>query len=134
MSCSGLPSLSTCSFAPSQVAAGSGQTIVTLSIQTTAPVLALRNSARRFFFYAAWLPLAGLLLAWPNKRRQWGILAVLTLTFLIFILYVGCGGGNGPGNGGGGSPGTPPGEYNVTVSATMDKQTQTDPLDTLTVN
>ena len=135
MSCLGLPSLSTYSFAPSQVAAGSGQTIVTLSIQTTAPVLARRDpSARRLLFYALWIPLAGLLLAWPNKRKQRGILAVLTLSFLIFILYMGCGGGNGPGNGGSGSPGTPPGEYNVTVSVIMGKQTQTDPLDTLTVN
>jgi hypothetical protein len=35
-SCSGLPALSTCLFSPEQIAAGSGSTIVTLTLTTTA--------------------------------------------------------------------------------------------------
>jgi hypothetical protein len=148
LTCANLPSLSTCSFSPSQVAAGSANTtcppplpqgkcaIVTVSIQTTAPVLALRDSsARRFLFYAAWLPLAGALLAWRAKRRRLLTLVALGLISVSFALYAGCGGGNGSGGGGSGQPGTPPGNYNgITVTATMGKQAVSTTLPVLTVN
>jgi len=38
--CTGLPGLTTCTFNPTQVSAGSPETQVTLIISTTAPVLA----------------------------------------------------------------------------------------------
>jgi len=136
MSCSGLPSLSSCSFSPAQVATGSGQTSLAFSIQTTAPVLALHNStAQRFLFYGVWLPLFGLLFAWPDKRKRLPKLLVLTLISVIFLLEVGCGGGGNSGSSGSGQPGTPPGNYTVTINATMGKQALTPPLQVLlTVN
>lgn len=136
LSCSGLPSLSTCGFAPSQAAAGSSQTSLTFTIQTTAPVLALHNSsARRFWFYAVWLPLFGLLFAWPDKGKRLPTFLALILIFLILVLDVGCSGISSSGNSGSGQSGTPPGNYTVTINATMGKQALTPPLQVLlTVN
>lgn len=135
MSCSGLPSLSTCSFTPSQVAAGSGQATVTLTIQTTAPVLALhKSSSRSSLFYAIWLPLT-IVLARQNRRKKLRTLAALSLLLLIFAPGMACGGGNGSGGGGSGQPGTPPGNYTVTVNASMGTQSLTPPFQVLlTVN
>lgn len=136
LNCSGLPSHSSCSFSPSQVAAGSGQTSLTFTIQTTAPVLALRDSsARRFLFYAAWLPLFGLLFAWQDKGKRLSTVSASILISLILVLDVGCSGISSSGNSGSGQSGTPPGNYTVTINATMGKQALTPPLQLLlTVN
>lgn len=137
LTCSGLPSLSTCGFTPSQVPAGSGQTALTFTVQTTAPVLSMRSPAKsNLLFYATWLPLAGALLAWPiGRKRKPRIVAAITATFLIFLIEAGCGGGNGPATAGSGQPGTPPGNYTLTINAAMGAEHLTPPLQVLlTVN
>jgi pro-kumamolisin-like protein/Big-like domain-containing protein len=124
-SCSGLPSLATCSFSPASVK-GSGKT--TISISTTAP----HSAALQHF--GLWASGGGLLvgvvffglpLQFPRKR----FFALLAIACLATA--VGCGGG-----GGGSSPpvpGTPAGTYNVTVSATSSGLTHTTSF-TLTVH
>ena len=110
-SCSGLPSLATCSFSPASVT-GSGKTTITVS--TTAP----HSAALQHFgvFASGGGLLAGVVfLGLPSLRRSRRFLGLLALACLATA--VACGGG-----GGGGSrppiPGTPPGTYNVAVSAT----------------
>jgi Pro-kumamolisin, activation domain/Bacterial Ig-like domain (group 3) len=124
-SCSGLPSLATCSFSPTSVK-GSGKTTITVS--TTAPHSA---SLQHFGLWTsgggllAGVFFFGLPLHFP-RRRLFGLLAMACLA-----TAVGCGGG-----GGGGSsppiPGTPAGTYNVTISATSSGLTHTTSF-TLTV-
>ena len=124
-SCSGLPSLATCSFSPASVK-GSGKTTITVS--TTAP----HSAALQHF--GIWASggglLAGvLLMGMPGGKQRRRFVGLLAATFLVTL--VGCGGG-----GGGGSrppiPGTPPGTYTVTVSATSAGLTHTTAF-TLTV-
>jgi hypothetical protein len=134
-SCSGLPVESTCAFSPSKIAAGSGETPVTFSISTTAPVLAQQksNHARRLIFYCSLLPILGVLLASAGRctRRRAG----LALLLVIVIGEIACGGGSSASSNssGSGQPGTPPGTYTVTVTATMGSQTNSAPVQ-LTVN
>jgi len=122
LSCSGLPALSTCSFSPTQVAAGSGNTNVVLTIATTAPIAASARIAGAPL-YALWLPLPGLLLVFCGLRhrgRGKRFASCLSLMLLVVLLCLGiaCGGGLQGGGGGAGQPGTPPGTYTVTVTAT----------------
>jgi hypothetical protein len=141
LSCSALPSLSTCSFSPAQVASGSAKTTVRFSITTTAPLRASVRGAPGYGpryepWYGLWLPLPGLILIFsglvprsPHGKRLASLLS-LTLIALLVGLQVGCGGGT---NGGGGQPGTRPGTYNnIMVSATMSSITHSTPV-TLTV-
>src|SRR3989475_4503091 len=69
---SGLPALSTCSFSPAQVASGSGDTNVVLTITTTAPIPPSVRAASRYGgpLYAVWFPLPGLLLAFGGLRHR----------------------------------------------------------------
>ena len=135
LSCSGLPAESSCTFTPSQLTTGSGETRPTLNIKTTAPTLARNNptSAHGFFFYAVWLPLAGILLAWPARCKQVRSIAsraawiVIILAIAIELACSGVSSGGG-GGGGGGSGGTPPNTYQITVVATMGSHANTPPL------
>jgi hypothetical protein len=112
-SCSGLPALTSCSFAPPQISAGSGATVVTLSIATTGPNL----SQRRFLGRAQrllvpfGLSVLGLVLAGlggqPRVRRKYQAVGLAMLLVLAGILLA-CGGSAG------GSP--PPPTARVTVS------------------
>jgi hypothetical protein len=71
LACSGLPVESTCAFSPPAVAAGSGETPVTFTISTTAPVLARqKSSSRKLIFYCSLLPMLGVLLASAGRRRR----------------------------------------------------------------
>ncbi len=119
-SCSGLPLESHCSFIPASVT-GSGTT--TLTIATTASHLAMLNG---FGWFTTGLggTLAGVfLLGVPSKRRRWSaLLSLLVVGFLVMSL--GCGGG-GSSSGGNHDPGTPPGTYNVVVTATSGTLTHT---------
>ncbi|HEY4054727.1 MAG TPA: hypothetical protein VGL74_13335 [Terriglobales bacterium] len=113
-SCSGAPALTTCSFNPAQVAAGSGDSVITVIALTTAPIPATRTSAM-------WLisaPMAGLF--WLRKRearvRRRKRRALIMV--MLALVCVSCGGGL-QGNGsivGSGSPGTPVGSYNLSIS------------------
>ena len=122
-SCSGLPAVSTCAFAPTQVASGSGNTNVSLTIQTTGAIPASAKVARKLTasLYWLWLPLPGIVFAGfagnNSRRKKIGACAVLSLVLLLVILQAACGGGLS--GGGSAQPGTPQGNYQVTVTAAM---------------
>ena len=118
-SCANLPAKTNCSFSPSQVIAGVGESPIQLNIATTATTAALRSHTG--FLYALWLPLALSFLS-TKMRRQSGRMLVLAVVLVAALPHIGCGGGglqgNGNGNGGGNSqPGTTPGTYIITVTA-----------------
>jgi len=128
LSCSGLPGLSTCSFSPSEVIAGSGATPVTFAVATTAPVLASLDRKTLALLGSFLLPLFAPL--WPALRRR---LLSGIITFAILGLLVSCGGGGSSSSVGAGQPGTNPGTYTVTVQAVCGSLVRTTPV-TLTVN
>ncbi|MBZ5707039.1 MAG: hypothetical protein LAN63_16965 [Acidobacteriia bacterium] len=119
LSCSGLPLHSSCSFNPTQVTAGSGDTPVTLTISTMSRMASVSHGSA--IFYAVWMPLPGLVLAFGGLQRRGrrGKRVVLLLVALVLLLVglQACGGG-GSGSSGGGQPGTPIGDYAITVTAT----------------
>jgi len=143
-SCSGLPSLSACTFTPASITPGASPATSTLSVSTTAPsaFYAPRfrprpplNSYRTWAFaLAALAALLRLLLGFRSGRRIFAAasrprhlaLMALLLFLALAVLQAACGGG-------GGSPGTPVGTFTVTVTGTSGSLTRTATL-TLTVN
>ena len=135
------PPLSTCTLSPSHVSKGSsGQTQVTFTITTTAPILAGVHSALRRPIYGLWLSLPGLIVVFGGLRRsrkqrkRFALFWLLALVVPVLWLGIGCGGGlqgNGTGNG---QAGTPSGTYTMTVSATMSGLPQQTAQVELTVN
>jgi hypothetical protein len=116
LACAGLPSRTSCIFTPAQVSAGTGQTVVALSIQTTAPILPSVPAQARVW---TGLLLPGMVLTLVGLRQKRRGAALGSLAILLAGSYLGCGGGlEGGGGGGGGQPGTPRGTYSVTVTAT----------------
>ena len=109
-SCAGLPPLAQCSFNPPSIL-GSGSTTVTI---TTTASTAL--SHRSGWAGGMGLVFAGvLLLNVPTPKSR--LNSVLLIVLVAFAMTAsGCGGGSSSG-GGGGSPGTPAGNYSVTVTA-----------------
>src|SRR6202453_1583801 len=94
----------------------------TLTITTTGSTSALVRPAK--FFYAMWLPLAGISLAGvgfgsPRTRRK-KLLGLLMIGIVMAVLFLmpACGGRESGGGGGGGGTGTPAGSYTVTITAT----------------
>jgi hypothetical protein len=121
-SCANMPVKTSCSFSPSQVIAGVGESPIQLNITTTATTAALRSHTG--FMYALWLPLALSFLS-TKMRRQSGRMLMLAVLMVAILPHIGCGGGglqgNNNGNGGGqgnSQPGTTPGTYIITVTAT----------------
>jgi hypothetical protein len=114
--CSGLPALSSCSFNPTQIAAGGGDTPVVVTVATTAPIASVRG-----LWAMSLLPLPMVILAAPNiRRRSKRAISVLLMVLAIALagLTVACGGGGGGGGGGSGAqPGTPAGTYTITITA-----------------
>jgi hypothetical protein len=129
--CAGLPSETSCTFAPSTVTPSGGAATTVLTISTTAPSVKKNpgNEHASLTGLAAFASLALLILTFrpSGNRMRW--LAVL-LTVGIAVSIFGCGGGSS-GSGGGGSgagtkdPGTPAGTGTVTVTATAGSLTQT---------
>lgn len=128
--CSGLPSLSACSFAPASITPGAGTATTTLTITTTAPSSAAAPAgaqpnpfpAPAFYFALLGMPLA-LFVARrrappgrPRHARTAGLLGIV----LLALLMPACGGGGGGSapRGGGGTPGTARGTFTVRVNAT----------------
>jgi hypothetical protein len=108
LTCSGLPANATCSFSPASLTDGQGA--ANLVIQTAAPHKASSGSISAS---AAALGALTLLLL-PGWRRRRGLLAGLSVMLLavgVFMGVVGCGSPN-PITGG-----TPPGTYQVAVTA-----------------
>jgi len=113
-SCSGLPRESTCSFNPPSLT-GSGQT--TLTVSTTAPRPATLSRLEHWMTGMGFAIAGVMLLAISPQRRKFGAMLSLAVCALV-LSCVSCGGSsNSGGGGGGGDPGTPPGQYTVTVTA-----------------
>jgi hypothetical protein len=140
---SNCPPLSTCSLSTTQVSKGSGNTHVTFTITTTAPVIAGRHPAwaLRSLIYALWLSLPGLIIVFggvgPSRRRRRRLVLFLLLALIVpgLWLEIACSSGlQGNGTGGNGQAGTPPGTYTMTVSGTMSSLPEQTAQVQLTVN
>lgn len=121
----GLPTLSSCAFTPTQINAGAGATNVTLTIATTAPTASL---SRRTASYALWLPLPGMVFVFAgilaqSRRKRLATYAGLAIFLVLLFLQAACG-GSGSSTTPPPQPGTPPGNYTVTITATSGALTQ----------
>jgi Big-like domain-containing protein len=118
--CSGLPAESTCTFGPSS----EGADVEMITVSTTGPhqvpnLRAATNSSE--IWLVGGLAVAGVFLLRRREARSRRFLLILAL-----IALPACGGGGG--DGGGGThldPGTPAGNYNITVTATGGSLTRT---------
>ena len=131
-SCSNLPALTTCTFNPSQVGAGSGNSTAALTLTTTAPGHALSSGTIALLSF----PMFGLLLLGRPSRQLRHRLAAVLCVVIVTVACISCGGGlqgNGSVSGGTGNPGTPKGTYNITVTATCGSVTHSSTI-SLTVN
>ena len=110
-SCTGLPTESSCSFAPPSVV-GSGTTVLT--IKTTAPKTADLRPLNFWATGSAGIFAALFLLGTSSRRRCRSALLALLL-FASLTTLIGCGGGGNSGPPP--DPGTPLGTFTVTVKA-----------------
>jgi hypothetical protein len=132
----GMPPLSSCTFTPSQVASGQGDTNVLLKVVTTAASPSANlGGTPHLLSYDLGLTLTGVVLALGRvkksrgRRKKQGVrLAILSA---LLGLSVACGGGtsggsSGTGGGvGAGHPGTTPGNYTITVTGAVGSVTRT---------
>lgn len=136
------PACSASSFSTNpQTPTGSGA-LSTLTITTTGANAAMYRPAK--FFYAMWLPIAGMSLlgmgfssARSRRKKLLGFLMIGMVMAALFLMPA-CGGGSSGGGGGGCTGCTPAGNYTVTVTgigtdAAATTHSVTPPL-TLTVN
>ncbi len=120
LSCpNGLPSGAQCKFTPNPIVPASGGPDVVMTISTAAPTGSLTWPARhRSTFYALWLMLPGIVIAWGSaerrQRRRSRIACTLTVLVLMALTLPACGGGTSTSGGGGTHP-TNPITYSVTV-------------------
>jgi len=125
LACSNLPALTTCSFNPTQIASGSGDSQAVVTIQTAAAVSGRVRSAaaQRLALYIMSMGLIGFLwISFCPARNSAGKSARATWLMVLGILilaHVSCGNGLQGGGGGSGDPGTPAGNYTITLTATM---------------
>lgn len=127
LSCTGAPTLATCSANPASVTPnGTSASTVTVTVTTTAGSMIApgrlyeppSSGGERTLWYLVWSLLAfGILTALVRVRRRRLPLAI-GLMVLLVVFFAGCGGSGGAG-GGGGSPGTPSGTYSLTVTGTL---------------
>jgi hypothetical protein len=124
-SCGTLPSLATCTFAPSSVSPGNGAAASTkLTITTTAPSAATQRAAVRKLTPVAWVSVAFLLLLpvrGSKRYRRW-MYFVPIVVMCSWISLSGCGGSKvspaaGSASGASNTPGTPAGTETITVTA-----------------
>jgi sugar lactone lactonase YvrE len=113
-SCSGLPMLSTCTFAPASVTPSGTAAATTLTIETTAASAA--NSCKTKLFYAMLLP--GLLCFFIVGRARGAAARWLGCALVCVMLggFTGCGAGSS--SGANTSPGTTKGTSTLVVTAT----------------
>lgn len=136
LSCTGLPGESTCAFQPKQIAAGSGDTSVTFTITTTAPILASNEAPNRRGRtpYTGWMVgLSAVMFSLARRGRKPLHRAAIPLALCLIALMPACGGGGGGSTGGSGQAGTNPGTYTITVVAVSGSLSRTTPV-ILTVN
>lgn len=110
-----------CTLAPASISPNGAPATATLTVNTTAPTQAAIVPGRKVSpLYGLWLPLPAIALAGMglgSRSRKLGIGLVLLLA-LALTLLVGCGGGaSSSGGGGAGSPGTPAGNYTISLTA-----------------
>jgi hypothetical protein len=141
-SCTGSPTPGSCSFSPSSATPGNATDNIAMNIPTTAPTAMLTRPFRprtvRFAFHYAFLPPLSGLLFWINglgdkerkirklnmrkelKRvKQWTVkFFLLSILTLIMIGMASCGGGLVGNNSVTAQPGTAPGTYTISVTAT----------------
>ncbi len=130
LTCSNLPSLTSCSFSPSQVTPGPSAVTSTLTVSTTAPSALLApplGEQELPPMFALWLErlalgffglvLVGVALGGrPSRRRRLGLYWPLALMLLAALtLSTGCG---GDGQITSPSPGTPMGTFNFNIEGT----------------
>jgi len=124
--CSNLPQLTTCTFNPTQVGTGSGNSNIALTVKTTAPAPHEQERLAALLLLLSF-PMAGLFWIRPlrrvSRRTGWTFVSIA-----LVLVCISCGGGlqgNGTTGGGGGTgnPGTPKGTYNLTVTATSGQVT-----------
>jgi hypothetical protein len=125
LTCSRLPVLSACSFAPSSpVTPGSTAVNVVMTISTTAATTSqLAGGVLPSTFYAVWL-LPGIAVVWcasrlhirPSARRRFVTLASLPAILLLMLALLSCSGASIGGRKI--QPGTPPGTYMIVLTGT----------------
>ncbi len=117
--CSGLPSESTCSFAPTSVTPSGSPVTTTLTITTTAAQAGARNEIYKAGITGLLAVASLLLFGLPGSKRAigWSRFCALAIALAIGAGFMGCGGSSG-GGGGPKNPGTPAGTTTVTVSGT----------------
>jgi hypothetical protein len=106
----------TCSLDPASIALGAPVTS-TLTVRTTAAHASAAPS--RSIYYATWVPLGVLALlgtGFTSRKRKLMGLLLFCLVFSSLLFLASCSGGSSS-TGGGGTPGTPPGTYSITVTA-----------------
>jgi uncharacterized repeat protein (TIGR01451 family) len=136
MSCSGLPTASTCTFNPATVPAGVGGVGVSLTLNTTArtaTVTDLRSGPRNYRpLFPLFLLVTAVLAAISMHRLGQGrrLKPALALAGLLLLAALsGCGGGGGQGPPIVQNPqGTPAGTYTVTVTATSPNASASTPV------
>jgi hypothetical protein len=107
-----------CSVSPNSVSPGAPATV---TVTTTAPTTALDSPGRSDLLYGLVLPMVSLTLVAislvPRRKRR-ATLLVFPLCILLFaglIFQLACGGGSSQPHG---NPGTPKGQYTVTITGT----------------
>ncbi len=128
LSCSNLPSLSSCSFSPSSLTPGASDATSTLTVSTTAPASVgpglrfgppPRTPVGVLWLGVLVLALLGLMLARRAARRQLRFGLALGLLAWLLVVQVACGGGDGtPPSPPPPRPGTPTGTFNITITGT----------------
>jgi hypothetical protein len=138
LTCSGSPTLTTCSVSPNSVTPGGSPATATLTVTTTAAV-AQATPARPFetrTFYALWIHLPGIglfgmiLAGRKRKSKKWLLSVQLGMVMAATMLMSACGGGTIITHQR--QPGTTPGTYAITVAGTAGALQHSLPL-TLTV-
>ena len=119
------PACSATSFSTNPVTPSGAGTTSTLTITTTGASASIVHPSK--FFYAMWLPIAGMSLigvgfrsAGSRRKKLLGFLMVAMVMAALFLMPA-CGGSsnNSGGGGGGGCTGcTPAGSYTVTITGT----------------
>lgn len=123
--CTGAPSMSTCTVSPTSVTPGTSAAPFTVSVATQAPSLVVPRISTRRVPPLALFPLAlafvlALLLffranAIPSHPGRPALLSSFAILLFSLLCLAACGGG---GNSGPSNPGTPKGNYTLTVTGT----------------
>jgi len=122
LTCSGVPSLSSCTLSQTSVTPGATSATSMLTITTTAPsvlppLFEPRIPNGPFLWLGVILALAAIVaLARSSGRKRIFAAASCTLLVCVVVPILSCGGGGGPKN-----PGTPAGTYTITVSGTSNQ-------------